>query len=73
MQDFKTILIAVTLVQVFIYEVPTFLGRELIPFKPFNCSACLSWWVGVTLSILFLNPIFLTVYLINQLAEYIRL
>ena len=71
--DIGIILIAVTLVQVWIYEVPNFIGRELIPYKPFNCSACLSFWVGVALSILFLNPIFITVYLINQLAEYIRL
>lgn len=71
MQEISIILVAVTLVQVWIYEVPTVI--DTIPYKPFNCSACLSFWVGVALSVIFLNPLFISVYLVNQLAEYIRL
>lgn len=37
--------------------------------KPFNCSSCLSFWIGLTLAILFLNPIYLTLYLFTEIYE----
>lgn len=37
--------------------------------KPFTCSSCLSFWVGLTLAIVFLNPIYLTLYLFTQIYE----
>jgi hypothetical protein len=37
--------------------------------KPFTCSSCLSFWIGLTLSIIFLNPIYLTLYLFTQIYE----
>lgn len=73
MQDYQVVLIAVTLIQVYIYELPEMLGRELIPYKPFNCSRCLSFWVGLLLAILFLNPIFVLIFLVNLIVEYFRL
>lgn len=63
------ILVVLTFVQVWVHAAPTMLGFELIPYKPFNCSTCLSWWLGVILAILTQEIIFLTIYLWNEVYE----
>jgi hypothetical protein len=42
---------------------------RLMDNKPFNCTSCLSFHVGLILSIVFLNPIYLTLYLFNEFYE----
>jgi hypothetical protein len=71
--EISILLIALTFVQVWVNELPMMLGKELIPFKPFNCDACLSWWVGLILSIALQNPIFFILYLMNSIYNRIKL
>jgi hypothetical protein len=37
-------------------------------FKPFNCGYCLSSQIGIVLSLVFLNPIFIALPLIYKYA-----
>ena len=60
---------ALSVIRAWVLELPDMLGFEPLPFKPFNCSTCLSWWVGVILSIVFLNPIYLILYLLNDIYD----
>lgn len=69
MEVIINILVVITLVQVWTRFAPDMLGRELIPFKPFNCSTCLSWWLGVILAILTQEIYFLTIVLCNEVYE----
>ena len=71
--EISILLIALTFVQVWVNELPMMLGKELIPFKPFNCDACLSWWLGLILSIALQNPIFFILYLMNSIYNRIKL
>jgi hypothetical protein len=68
MNELHNLLIALALIQVFVYEVPKVTNHKL-NFKPFNCSSCLSFHIGLILSIVFLNPIYITLYLFNQIYE----
>lgn len=67
------LLIALTLIQVWCNELPNMVGRELIPYKPFNCETCLSWWLGVLLVLVTQNPIFIILYLVNSIYNRIKL
>jgi hypothetical protein len=67
------LLIALAFIQVWVNELPLLLGEELLPFKPFNCDACLSWWLGLVLSLAFQNPIFFILYLCNSIFNRIKL
>jgi len=64
------LLVALTFIQVWVHALPTMIGEELMPFKPFNCSTCLSWWLGVVLFILTQEIYFLTLYLCNEVYEH---
>jgi len=60
----------------FIWNTPFFSKRNKVRIirtldvKPFNCADCLSFWVGLTCAVIALNPIYFTLYIVNQL--YIR-
>jgi hypothetical protein len=58
-----------SLIQVWVYEVMPMFRQTPLNRKPFTCSSCLSFWVGLTLAIVFLNPIYLTLYLFTQIYE----
>jgi len=73
MQEISILLTALTFVQVWVNELPFMIGREPLPFKPFNCDACLSWWVGLSLSLALQNPIFFILYLCNSIYNRIKL
>ena len=73
MTEISIMLIAVTFIQVWCNELPSMLGRELIPSKPFNCDACLSWWLGVILVVITFNPIFFILYIMNSIFNRIKL
>ena len=73
MQEISILLIALTFVQVWVNELPMIMKRELFPFKPFNCDACLSWWVGCLLVLVTQNPIFFILYLCNSIYNRIKL
>ena len=71
--EISILLIALTFVQVWVNELPMMLSRELFPFKPFNCDACLSWWLGCLLVIALQNPIFFILYITNSIYNRIKL
>ena len=73
MTEISIMLIAVTFIQVWCNELPSMLGKELIPRKPFNCDACLSWWLGVILVAVTFNPIFFILYIMNSIFNRIKL
>lgn len=68
-----TILTVATLIQVWVNELPFMLKKNPIPYKPFNCSNCLSFWVGLILSVIMLDLSFICVYLLNLVIERVRL
>jgi len=43
--------------------------RMSLDFKPFNCSLCLSFWLGVIISLVSLNPIFIGLPLFVKYIE----
>ena len=43
--------------------------RTNLDFKPFNCSLCLSFWLGVIISLVSLNPIFIGLPLFVKYIE----
>ena len=48
------------------------LARTLISavdVKPVNCAFCLSFWVGVTLSIIFMDITFMSIFLFYVIKE----
>ena len=71
--EIGVLLIALTFVQVWCNELPEMIGKELIPFKPFNCETCLSWWLGLCLVLFFQNPIFFILYLMNSIYNKVKL
>jgi hypothetical protein len=77
MQEVKTILIALTVIQLWVDWIDSFPIKPIkwlrmkLNFKPFNCSLCLSVWIGIGLSIIFLNPLYLALPLFNKLTEKI--
>jgi hypothetical protein len=70
MEELKIICIAISLVwtldQMFLTarlsKTPNFIEGVLLfgDFKPFNCSFCMSFWVGLFLSIWFSDGLYLT-------------
>jgi len=45
--------------------------RMRLNYKPFNCLTCLSFWTGVILSIIYLEPALLTTFITaNILSNY---
>lgn len=72
-QEISTMLIGLTFIQVWVNELPNMLNRELFPFKPFNCDACLSWWLSCLLVIITQNPIFFILYIMNSIYNRIKL
>ncbi len=78
MQELIIILITITYIQMWVDWIESFpikpiqrLRYGLLNLKPFNCSLCLSVWIGVILSIVFLNPLYLALPLFNKLTEKI--
>lgn len=43
--------------------------RMRLNFKPFNCLWCLSFWVGVMLSIVFLDPVYISLPIITKVLD----
>lgn len=43
--------------------------RQWLDYKPFNCSLCLSFWLGVVISIITLNPIYIGLPLFVKVIE----
>lgn len=41
--------------------------KDRFNYKPFNCGYCLSFRIGLALSIAFLNPIYITLPLLYKL------
>ena len=64
---------AIALIHVIVYDVPTVFEMDYWKHKPFNCSRCMSFWVSTILSIAFINPIFYTIYIGNEILERIKL
>lgn len=48
---------------------PQRLFRWLVDRKPFNCDVCLSFWIGLILSILYLNIGFLLLPLLTKIKN----
>jgi hypothetical protein len=77
MQELTIILITITIIQMWVDWINSFpikivqRLRNKLNYKPFNCSLCLSVWIGVILSIVFLNPLYLALPLFNKLTEKI--
>jgi len=78
MQELIIILVTITGIQLWVDWLESLpikpiqkLRYGLLSFKPFNCSLCLSIWIGVILSIVFLNPLYLALPLFNKLTEKI--
>ena len=78
MQELIIILIAITYIQMWVDWIGIFplkfikkLRYGWLNRKPFNCSLCLSVWIGLILSIVFLNPLYLVLPLFNKLIEKI--
>lgn len=69
MQEIVYLISALSIIRAWTFSLPDMLGFEPLPFKPFNCAECLSFWVGVILSIVFLNPIYLILYLLNDIYD----
>lgn len=69
MQEIIYLLALLSFVQAWTMELPQMIGRDPIPYKPFNCAKCLSWWLGVAAAIIAQNPIFLILYLMNAAYE----
>ena len=69
MDSIVTLLILLTFVRVWTIELPTVIGKDPIPFKPFNCGTCLSWWLGVAMAIVLQNPIYFILYLIHDIYD----
>lgn len=67
--DIITLLALLTLVRVWTIKLPEIVGFEPAPFKPFNCTECMSFWIGAAASILTMNPIYFTLYLVNETYE----
>jgi len=43
--------------------------RMKLNFKPFNCLWCLSFWIGLMLSLVFLNPAYMALPLITKVLD----
>jgi len=78
MQELIIILITITGTQLWVDWIESFPIKPIqrlrygrLDIKPFNCSLCLSLWIGVILSIVFLNPLYLALPLFNKLTEKI--
>ena len=77
MQETTIILVAITAIQLWVDWIDSFPIKPIkwlrmkLNFKPFNCSLCLSVWVGIGLSIVLLNPFYLALPLFNKLTEKI--
>jgi hypothetical protein len=71
--EISILLIALTFVQVWVNELPLMMGKTYLDYKPYNCDACLSWWVGLMLSITLQNPIFFILYIMNSIYNRIKL
>lgn len=69
MNDLIYLLALLSFVQAWTMSLPKMLGGDPIPYKPFNCAECLSWWLGVAFAIILQNPIFLILYLLNNIYE----
>jgi hypothetical protein len=82
MQELSIIIIAVVAIDVWCSEfiVPfslkefkegSFKGslQYTLDRKPINCDKCLSFWIGLILSIVLTNPIYMGIYIINKLMR----
>ena len=78
MIEVKIILITVTFIQMWVDWVQSFpikfiqrLRLSKLDFKPFNCTLCLSVWLGAILSGIMLDPIYLALPLFTKVTEKI--
>ena len=78
MQRIIIILIAITYIQMWVDWIQSFpfkplqrLRYGILNIKPFNCTLCLSVWIGLVLSLALLDPLYLVLPLFNKLIERI--
>jgi hypothetical protein len=82
MQEIIIILVAISLIDVWVWDViMPFCSKKFKPYsflesirwtlnhKPINCEVCLSFWTGLILSIEFNNIIFLALPLLIKFKE----
>lgn len=76
MQRIVVILLVLTFIQLWIDWLESFpvkpiqkLRYSILNFKPFNCSLCLSLWIGVIITLIMLDPLYLTMPLFNKATE----
>lgn len=81
MQEAIILLVSLTLIDVWIYElvIPICLRdfknswkcnfKTIFDRKPFNCDICLSFWIGLILSILCMNIVFLLLPLLTKIKN----
>ena len=75
MQEVKIILITISFILIWVDSIPTFPIRIVkrirmkLNFKPFNCTNCLSFWIGLILAVVFLEPIYLAMPLFTKAVE----
>lgn len=67
--DIIILLVLLTFVRVWVYELPTMVKKVPLNFKPFNCGTCLSWWLGVLFAVVLQNPIYFILYLIFDIYD----
>jgi hypothetical protein len=76
MQELTIILVSITLIQLWVDWIDSFplefvkrLRYGLLDRKPFNCTLCISVWLGIIISVITLNPLYLALPLFNKLTE----
>ena len=76
MQELTIILVSITLIQLWVDWIESFplefvkrLRYGWLDRKPFNCTLCISVWLGIIISAITLNPLYLALPLFNKLTE----
>lgn len=62
-----------TIIDIWMNEflLPRLIKGELnfLDFKPMNCNKCLAFWFGLIFSIIFLNPVYMGIYLLTRFLK----
>ena len=76
MIEIKIILVSITMIQLWVDWIESFplefvkrLRYGRLDIKPFNCTLCISVWLGIIISAITLNPLYLALPLFNKLTE----
>ena len=77
MQEYKIIITVLSLIIVWVDSMPSFpikpirWIRSRLDFKPFNCTFCLSFWIGLVLAIVLQDLVYLGLPIYNKVLERI--